>query len=619
MLPANYTGPYSEESIQAVKDAMDVLDVIQDYIPDLKREGANWVASSPLGLDKTPSFKINPEKNFFKDFSQGHGGDAIKFLMVYQNMTYRQAIEYLAKKYGVELKAAKPIHPRPEVIDKRREELLHINEWAAQKYHELLLAEGEGSEGLDHLLLRGVTPAQIEEFRLGYAPNRYDTLFKLSRKVLKYPYATLEDASVLKRNTKGDNFYDFFRHRIMFPITEQDGKVIAFSGRTLFNSTQVPKDKMPPKYLNSHENYIFKKGATFFGLYQALDHIRKFNQVYLVEGPMDVLAFNRAGLKNVVCLNGTALNESAVKTLARYTRNFIIALDGDAPGQKAISMHLPLLLKYSTTEKGSVKILSFPSKQDPEEFLNTNGPEVFINHCQNNQQGFIESLIENQWKSEQDAVKRSKVIKTLITTISYIEDKILYNVYLTKLSEMTGVSHEDIVSEAEAVAQERTRKNQDYLEKIIKVESRTRVDVIRTAIKILLKYGNVKTTDQGTIAENMIVHLMQSQFKPVAEMDKMFFNTVYTTIKKINKFSVEAILKESPSLVDLVRELDNEKFLVSELMYNERNRGPLYAFLYKYLPELLPHIKATTQDPLVKGKVEYAIKSFENKPAVTPP
>lgn len=605
-------GPITKDCIESIKAASDILDVIQEFVPDLKRSGQSWKAKSPKGNDNTPSFIVTPSKRIYKDFSKGHGGDAISFLMNYQDMTYVQALEYLAKRYGIEIKR-EPFRPKAvpsPVIEAKSDILLDINEWACSKFEKNLWGTSAepGSIALDHLTLRGITADHIRLFRLGYALNSFDALKDAAREELKYSYELLEEASVVNRHSDGNHFYDFFRNRVMFPICNEFGQVVGFGGRTLDDQTNVPKDRRAPKYTNSHENYIFKKNSVFFGLYQAIDHIRKAGFVYIVEGYTDVLAFHRAGVKNVVSLNGTALTENAVRMLSRYTRSFVIAMDGDIAGQKAIHYQLPILLKYASNEADrGVRIVTFPQGKDPEEMLNTSGNETFLNFLKDNQLPFIKNMITKQWKQESTPEAKAKIMKNLVSAICYVEDRFIRHEYMALLSSLTDYSLQDLEAEASEILEKRKAVMRKHLDKMAKVEG---VNTERSIMKILIKFGDFMIADGMPLAK-YIMELMDTEEVYVRNnQNRDLVGAIDDLVRAKRPVNVKTIGEYFPELRGFLQELSLEKINSKEIVYNPHNNHKLERIKNMVMPSLIYHMIELAPADEVRQVLQQALKTY---------
>ncbi|MBA4146430.1 MAG: DNA primase, partial [Cytophaga sp.] len=300
----------NRDTIEEVKNRIDIVDVISDFIT-LKKSGQNYKALSPFSSEKTPSFYVVPNKGIFKDFSSGKGGDAFTFVMEHEKMTYVEAIRYLAKKYGVEIQEEK-VSDEFQAQQSERESLYILMNFAKEFYKDKLIHSEEGqSIGLSYFRERGFTDRTIQKFELGYALDGWE---HFSKEAIQKGYnkELLEKTGLVVKRDDGSS-YDRFRGRVIFPVHSLPGKVIAFGARML------GKDKNQPKYINSPETDIYHKSNVLYGLYQAKNAIRQFDNCYLVEGYTDVISMHQADVENVVASSGTALTEEQIKLIRRFT------------------------------------------------------------------------------------------------------------------------------------------------------------------------------------------------------------------------------------------------------------------------------------------------------------
>src|SRR5688572_14100665 len=341
----------ARETIDEVKNRMDIVDIIGDFV-SLKRSGQNYKALSPFSNEKTASFFVVPAKGIFKDFSSSKGGDGITFVMEHEGMSYVEAIRYLAKKYGVEIKEDQRT-PEDQAQFSERDSLYGLMNYAKDYYKESLFQSDEGkSIGLSYFRERGFHDRTIEKFELGYSLNEWD---HLSKKALGIGYSEdlLEKAGLIVKK-EGGRFYDRFRGRVIFPVHNLSGKVIAFGARIL------TKEKDQPKYINSPETEIYHKSNVLYGMYQAKNAIRREDFCYLVEGYTDVISMHQADIDNVVASSGTALTEDQIKLIRRFTENVTVLFDGDAAGIKAALRGIDLVLKGGL----NVRVVLLPNGEE---------------------------------------------------------------------------------------------------------------------------------------------------------------------------------------------------------------------------------------------------------------
>ncbi|MCD6291379.1 MAG: DNA primase, partial [Anaerolineae bacterium] len=364
-------------AVDEIKERLDIVEVISSYVP-LKRAGRRYKGLCPFHTEKTPSFVVFPETGTWHCFGAcGTGGDIFTFIMRYENLSFREALELLARRAGVELEPARPQDTEEE---KRRERLRSACAAAAMYYHHLLLNHPKAERARAYLAGRGINEETIEAFQLGYALDEWEAGLRYLQEQ-GYSVEELAAAGLITERQKGTGYYDRFRGRVMIPIRDSQGRVIAFGARSL--------DGSPPKYLNSPQTPLFDKSRVLFGLDRAKQAIRAADQVVIVEGYMDVMAAHQYGYANVVASMGTALTEHQLRQLKRYTNNIVLALDPDLAGQQATLRGLeqarqaldhelvPVpspdgLVRYERRLQAELRILSLPKGQDPDEFIRSN-------------------------------------------------------------------------------------------------------------------------------------------------------------------------------------------------------------------------------------------------------
>jgi DNA primase len=348
-----------KDAVQRVKDAAQIVDIIGECV-SLKRAGANMKGLCPFHAEKTPSFMVNPARQSFHCFGCGEGGDVLNFMMKYYNLTFPETLKNLAQRYQITL-------PEKEFTsdDKRkaekRQKLFDANERAARMYHEYLLNHPEAAKARDYLSEREIPQEMVSSFNLGYAPESWDYLRdKVSKSSITL--AEAEEAGLLVRKDS-NRFYDRFRDRILFPISELTGRVVGFGGRILGEGE--------PKYLNTPETLIFDKGRLLFGLFQNRDAIRKARQAVVVEGNFDLLALVTFGVKNVVAPLGTALTQAQIRLLKGYADEVILLFDGDEAGIKAAMRAVPMFL----AEQVAARVALLPAMHDPDTYIRAHGKD----------------------------------------------------------------------------------------------------------------------------------------------------------------------------------------------------------------------------------------------------
>lgn len=421
------------KQVQEILDAVRIEEVVEEFVT-LKRRGVNLIGLCPFHGEKTPSFNVNPTRNIFVCFGCGKKGDAITFLREHEGMTYPDALRWLAKKYHIEVQE---VQRSPEQVAEMQlaDALYIVNDFALAHFQQQLFDTDEGkSVALSYFKKRGLREETIRAFGLGYAPEQRDLLLRHAR-------SSGHSLDLVKKVglCSPDGSRDFFRGRVMFAIHNTSGKVAAFAGRTMSS------DKTIPKYVNSPETEIYVKNKTLYGLFQARNAIRKQDECLLTEGYMDVISLYQAGIQNVVASSGTSLTEGQLQLIKRNTSNLKILYDGDAAGIKAALRGLDLALEQDL----NVKICLLPDGHDPDSYVQEFGGEAFTKYATEQAKDFIlfktELLLS---ETAGDPIKRSGLIKDIVTSIARIPDPIKRSVYLRQCAALLEVSEQVLTTEA---------------------------------------------------------------------------------------------------------------------------------------------------------------------------
>jgi DNA primase len=364
-----------EDTIQEIKSQVDIVDVISDFV-NLKKSGSNYKALSPFTNEKTPSFFVSPSKEIYKCFSSGKGGDALNFIMEIEGINYVEALQYLAKKYGIEVKETEETDEEI-LVHNERESLFIVLSYARDYFVKSLWEHPEGqSVGLSYFKERGFDDSTIKKFELGYSLESWDAFYQDALDQ-KYQEDTLEKAGLIVK--KEGKIYDRFRGRVMFPIHNLTGKPIAFGARILTG------EKNQPKYINSPETPVYHKSQILYGIYQGRQAIRQKDNCYLVEGYTDVISLHRVGVDNVVASSGTSLTDGQIKIIKRYTNNITVLFDGDEAGIKASLRGIDMILQSGL----NVRAVMFPEGEDPDSYARKIGPAGFRDYLKDHTRDFI--------------------------------------------------------------------------------------------------------------------------------------------------------------------------------------------------------------------------------------
>ncbi|MFO7815766.1 MAG: DNA primase [Halanaerobiales bacterium] len=407
-----------------VKEQTDIVEVVSEYV-NLKRTGKNYQGLCPFHQENTPSFTVNPDNQFYYCFGCGKGGDIFNFIMEIENITFYESLRLLAKKNNMEMPDTKGYSKE---YNRKREKIFEIHQLAAKFYNYLLLNKQIGNEAFKYLSNRGYTEKDIERYHLGYAPDSWHSLYNFLSK-RDYENKILTESGLI--GNKNSNYYDKFRDRIMFPIFNSQGEVIAFGGRRLND-----EDENSPKYYNSPETPIFHKSKNLYGLNWAKKGFRETNSAIIMEGYTDVITAHKYGLNNAVASLGTALTPSQAKILKRYIDTVYIAFDPDFAGEKATLKGLNILKKVDL----NVRVIELPEGEDPDDFIKEKGVKKF-EKLMNNSYNLIEFKIRRvvNKKESYNINQRINRSKKVLNIISQIEDPIEQDVYLNKAAEILNI------------------------------------------------------------------------------------------------------------------------------------------------------------------------------------
>jgi len=443
-----------EETVERIRQSTDILEVINDFV-SLKKRGSNYIACCPFHNEKTPSFNVNPTRQIYKCFGCGKAGDAVRFVMDIENIGYGEALRYLAKKYGVEIEEQEQT-PEDLLRQNERESLLIVLNFAKTFFQETMQTTDEGkSIGLSYFRERGFTNPTIDAFELGYTLDQWDALLKEGQR-RGYSRDLLEKAGLIltKDGTAGGDkkVFDRFRGRVMFPIHNVSGRVIAFGARIL------KVDKNQPKYLNSPETTVYHKSQVLYGIFQAKQAIRQEDVCYLTEGYTDVISLHQAGIKNVVASSGTSLTTEQIRLISRFTPNVTILYDGDAAGIKAALRGLDMVLE----EGLNLKLLLLPDGEDPDSYVHKVGADAFKAYIREHSQDFID-FKASQWLTEagDNPLKRAEGISDVCASITRIPDPLKRQTLSQRVAQVFHVSEQSVISEINRLL----RKQQDQTKK----------------------------------------------------------------------------------------------------------------------------------------------------------
>ena len=431
-------------TIAKIMDATKIEEVVSEFVT-LKKRGINYVGLCPFHNDSNPSFSVSPTRGICHCFTCGKGGNAINFLMELEQMTYPDALRWLAKKYKIEIQERELTNEEKQ-RESERESMFIVNDWAAKYFQDILLHDVDGiAIGMAYFRGRGFRDDIIRKFQLGFAlPKR--TALAEAAKAAGYNPKYLVDTGLCFKvdkdeagNKSGeDKILDRFSGRAIFPWFSVSGKVVAFGGRVLDSRTKG----ISQKYVNSPDSVIYHKERELYGLYQAKKAIAKEDCVFMVEGYTDVISMHQCGIENVVANSGTALSVHQIRLLHRFTSNIVLLYDGDKAGIHAALRGTDMLLE----EEMNVKVLFLPDGNDPDSFARSHSAEEFRRYIQENQTDFIQFKTDILLRGVTDPVKRSQAVNSIVESISKIKNQITRASYITDCSHRLGVNEAIIVN-----------------------------------------------------------------------------------------------------------------------------------------------------------------------------
>ncbi len=530
------------ETVERIYAAADIVEIIGDYVT-LKRQGVNYQACCPFHNEKTPSFVVSPAKGLYKCFGCGKGGNAVTFLMEHESIPYPEALKMVAKRYGIEVHE-KEQTPEEMRRNDDRESMFTLNGWAAEYFSGFLYNDEEGvSKGLSYFRQkRRLTEATIRKFGLGFCPAKGD---RMSKDALAAGYKQeflLSTGLSLVRERDG-SLYDRFRDRVIFPVHNISGRVVAFGGRTLRTDNQVAK------YQNSPESDIYSKKRELYGLYFAKKAIQQQDFAIMVEGYLDVISMHQSGVENVVASSGTSLTTEQIRLLSRFTKNITVIYDGDSAGIHASLRGIDMILK----EGMNVRVVLLPEPEDPDSFARSHTAEELKEYIRRNEQDFLTfkaKLLNDDAKG--DPIRKAAQISDMVQSIAQIPDSIQRSLFTKECSRIMDVDEQILIAE---VARKRLtssgdRETDDFLRRQMELQrreaaQRPEIEVVsrieagsstealeRELMTYLLKYGH--RTFEFKEGRQMVEHnVAEVIFDELSDGNITFSNAVYAKMLEI--------------------------------------------------------------------------------------
>jgi len=491
-----------KNTVDIIIETAHVEEVVGEFIT-LKKRGANLLGLCPFHGEKTPSFTVSSVKGIYKCFGCGKAGNSVNFVMDHLKLTYPEALKWLAKKYNIEV-IEREITPAERELQTERESMLIVMQYAQRYFSETMLQIDEGkSIGLGYFKERDLKDDIISKFQLGYNLEEKNSFTNTAIKngytpkyLAKTGMSILSNRYVEGNEIKGNDLFDRYAGRVMFPIHDDGGRVVAFGGRTL------TKDKKIAKYINSPETEIYNKSKILYGLWLGKKTIQEKDTCFLVEGYMDVIAMHQAGIENVVASSGTSLTVDQIKSIHRFTKNIVVLYDGDEAGQKASSRAIPLLLE----EGMNVKLLQFPNNDDPDSFSRKVTIQEFHDYIETNVTDFLyfkTKKLKEQTKN--DPIKLAGVIKDIVENIAIIPDNIIRSIYIKECSNIMEIEESILQLEVNKIRRKvspKQKKEASAFDENSQTEILNQTNFQETNENTVLKYDS----EEKELSRIMLLH-----------------------------------------------------------------------------------------------------------------
>ncbi len=515
------------QTIERIKDAADIVDVVSEFV-SLKKVGANYRGLCPFHNDHTPSFYVSPARRTCHCFVCGEGGDSVGFIMRHEQLTYPDALRWIARRYHIEIQE-KELTEEQKREQTERESMFIVNQWAAEYFSDILHNDIDGRAiGMQYFRQRGIRDDIIQKFQLGFCLSDRSAMSKAAlNKGYNKEYLT-KTGLCYARDGHPDELVDRFAGRVMFPWIGVSGKVVAFGGRVLDSRTKG----VAQKYVNSPDSEIYHKDHELYGIFQAKKAIAKEDLVYMVEGYTDVISMHQCGIENVVANSGTALSEHQIHILHRFTQNIVLLYDGDAAGIKAALRGTDMLLK----EGMNVKVMLLPDGDDPDSFARKHTADDFRNYIKENQSDFIAFKTRVMLDGVTDPHKRSEAITSIIESISVISDPIVRATYVQDCSVRLGINEQTLMAKLREVSPNATETPRPAapppataetksIPEVVTHKPDNKKDVSYLIMRLIIKQGDQVLYDDVETEDGKTTSLTVAQFiKYDLEQDGLQFS-----------------------------------------------------------------------------------------------
>ncbi len=603
-------------TIDRIMDAANIVDVVSEFVT-LKKSGANYKGLCPFHNDRTPSFSVSPARGIYKCFSCGKAGNAANFIMEHEQMTYPEALKWLAKKYNIDVEE-RELTPEERRQETERESIFIVNEWAAGYFNDNLLNDPDGKAiGLAYFRSRGFRDDIIAKFRLGFALSRREAMLTTARqKGYNDEYLALSGLCV-KRDD--GSLYDRFAGRVIFPWIGVGGKVTAFGGRLLDARTKG----VAQKYVNSPDSVVYHKDHELYGIYQAKKAMSKEDCVYMVEGYTDVISMHQCGIENVVANSGTALSVHQIRLLHRFTQNVVLLYDGDEAGIHAALRGTDMML----AEGMNIKVLLLPDGDDPDSFARKHTASDFKEYIASHQTDFMEFKTQVMLKGVNDPVKRAEAISSIVKSISEVKDPIIRATYVKDCSQRTGIAEQTLINQMnkfirsgreERARQEEREKAREEREASPTVQqagppaaAKVTRELEQLLVQMVLRHGEetaFRGLDGGggetydlTVAEYIYYDLQEDGLRLLDDVCQGILEEAVTLVQEGNNNLLDHFIKHpDPAVSKLASLLGEENYRLSESMRikmeEERLRAQVEHLLLDYRLDILKNRRDTLRE-----------------------
>ena len=618
------------QTVERILDAAQIVDVVSEFV-NLRKAGVNYKGLCPFHDDKDPSLVVSPAKGLYKCFSCGHGGNAVRFIMEHEQLSYPDALRWLARKYHIEIREKELTNEEKQLQDER-ESMFVVNEWACKYFQDILQNDVDGRAiGMAYFRSRGFRDDIIKKFQLGYSPSdKYALSKEAKRKGFKDKYLI---ATGLCYQKEDGTLHDRFYGRAIFPIQTLSGKVVAFGGRVLDAATKG----IDRKYVNSPESDIYNKSRELYGLFQAKQAIVREERCFLVEGYTDVISMHQAGIENVVSSSGTSLTTGQIRLLHRFTNNITLLYDGDAAGIKASLRGTNMLLE----EGMNIKILFLPDGEDPDSFARKHTAKEFQDYIKANQVDFIhfktEILLD---ETGNDPLKKASLIRDIVESIAVIPDEIIRSVYIKESAKQLNTEERVILNEVNKTRKQNKEKKQTSIQSDIQqngnpslptspVEEHEEISstsleqpnpFYKTETLIMqeiIRYGELQIADADetdkngnpqpiSVLEYILMDLQQDKLKFHTQLYNEIAEDLLEHLHQSENFSAQNYLLAHPDgrFSKLAAELSTDKYLISKIYEKEETQQQ-----EENISERIPHLLID----LKLAVIEKQLKDTKNK------